>query len=95
MLLLMHIQKVTNSLNSFYFRVKFQWHISVKIITAAVDPEISPDYRIMPGLGNFGDRYFGTTTPEQEPIRPTHRSPIHHNRPVFNELGSDSSFMEL
>jgi len=67
----------------------------VKIITAAVDPEISPDYRIMPGLGNFGDRYFGTTTPEQEPIRPTHRSPIHHNRPVFNELGSDSSFMEL
>ena len=65
----------------------------MKIITAAVDPEISPDYRIMPGLGNFGDRYFGTTTPEQEPIRPTHRSPIHHNRPVFNELGSDSSFI--
>ena len=44
----------------------------------------------MPGLGNFGDRYFGTTTPEQEPIRPTHRSPIHQNRPVFNEIGSDA-----
>ena len=32
----------------------------VTIITAAVDPNISKDFKILPGLGNFGDRYFGT-----------------------------------
>ena len=33
----------------------------VKIITAAVDKEYDFDTRqIIPGLGNFGNRYFGT-----------------------------------
>lgn len=46
----------------------------VKIITAAVDPTISKDYKILPGLGNFGDRYFGTDFnerpfyPAQDPL---------------------------
>ncbi|CAH3161870.1 unnamed protein product [Porites lobata] len=33
---------------------------NVKIITAAVDHEVNDKYHIIPGIGNFGDRYFGT-----------------------------------
>jgi uridine kinase len=32
----------------------------VKIITTAVDPDVNEDYHIIPGIGNFGDRFFGT-----------------------------------
>ncbi len=33
---------------------------AVKQIIAAVDPELNRDKFIVPGLGDFGDRYFGT-----------------------------------
>ncbi|CAN9507979.1 unnamed protein product [Ophioblennius macclurei] len=32
----------------------------VRIITTAVDKEVDQRFHIVPGLGNFGDRYFGT-----------------------------------
>jgi uridine kinase len=32
----------------------------VKIATTAVDPELNENCFILPGMGNFGDRYFGT-----------------------------------
>eukprot|EP00123_Amoebidium_parasiticum_P021063 comp60933_c0_seq1/m.47879 comp60933_c0_seq1/g.47879 ORF comp60933_c0_seq1/g.47879 comp60933_c0_seq1/m.47879 type:complete len:482 (-) comp60933_c0_seq1:80-1525(-) len=32
----------------------------VKLVTTAVDSEIGNDFHIVPGIGNFGDRYFGT-----------------------------------
>ena len=32
----------------------------VKIVTTAVDPTLSNNCFILPGIGNFGDRYFGT-----------------------------------
>lgn len=32
----------------------------VKIITTAVDPELNSFWNLLPGMGNFGDRYFGT-----------------------------------
>ncbi|MBV98397.1 Uridine-cytidine kinase-like 1, partial [Eschrichtius robustus] len=32
----------------------------VRIITTAVDKRINDLFRIIPGIGNFGDRYFGT-----------------------------------
>lgn len=32
----------------------------VSIVTAAVDPEVNNRFHIIPGIGNFGDRYFGT-----------------------------------
>jgi uridine kinase len=32
----------------------------VRIVTTAVDPELSDNCYILPGTGNFGDRYFGT-----------------------------------
>lgn len=33
---------------------------SVQIVTTAVDPEINERFYVLPGIGNFGDRYFGT-----------------------------------
>ncbi|MEA2433821.1 MAG: uracil phosphoribosyltransferase [Actinomycetota bacterium] len=35
-------------------------HPDVDIYTSAVDRELSPSAYIMPGLGDFGDRLFGT-----------------------------------
>jgi uracil phosphoribosyltransferase len=35
-------------------------HPDVPIFTAAIDPELSPEAYIVPGLGDAGDRYFGT-----------------------------------
>ncbi|XP_076340945.1 uridine-cytidine kinase-like 1 isoform X2 [Tachypleus tridentatus] len=32
----------------------------VHIVTTAVDPEVNEKFYILPGIGNFGDRYFGT-----------------------------------
>lgn len=32
----------------------------VKLVTSAVDKKLSKNYYILPGIGNFGDRYFGT-----------------------------------
>lgn len=34
---------------------------SVKIVTAALDEKLNENYFIIPGIGDFGDRYFGTT----------------------------------
>ncbi|KAK4825037.1 hypothetical protein QYF61_023041 [Mycteria americana] len=35
----------------------------VRIITTAVDKRINEEFHIIPGIGNFGDRYFGTDGP--------------------------------
>jgi uracil phosphoribosyltransferase len=35
-------------------------HADVRIITAAIDPELDDHGYIVPGLGDAGDRYFGT-----------------------------------
>lgn len=32
----------------------------VQIVTTAIDPEINDKFYVLPGMGNFGDRYFGT-----------------------------------
>lgn len=32
----------------------------VKLVTTAVDNDIDNNFHILPGIGNFGDRYFGT-----------------------------------
>jgi len=34
----------------------------VKIVTSAMDTDLNEKFYITPGIGNFGDRYFGTTT---------------------------------
>jgi len=35
-------------------------HPLVRIVTAAIDPELDDNAYIVPGLGDFGDRLFGT-----------------------------------
>ncbi|TRY98146.1 hypothetical protein DNTS_028493 [Danionella cerebrum] len=35
----------------------------VRIITTAVDKKVNDEFHIVPGIGNFGDRYFGTDAP--------------------------------
>ena len=32
----------------------------VKIVTSEIDPELNSSFHMVPGFGNFGDRYFGT-----------------------------------
>lgn len=32
----------------------------VRIVTTVIDPALNDDKFIVPGLGDFGDRYFGT-----------------------------------
>lgn len=36
-------------------------HPGIPIVTAKIDLELDEHYYIVPGLGDFGDRYFGTT----------------------------------
>ena len=35
----------------------------VKMITACIDPVLNGEKYICPGLGDFGDRYFGSKLP--------------------------------
>uniref|UniRef100_A0A672I7S9 Uridine-cytidine kinase n=1 Tax=Salarias fasciatus TaxID=181472 RepID=A0A672I7S9_SALFA len=35
----------------------------VRILTTAVDKDVNREFHIVPGIGNFGDRYFGTDAP--------------------------------
>jgi uracil phosphoribosyltransferase len=37
-----------------------QKHPSVKIIACALDYSVDEHNMIIPGMGSFGDRYFGT-----------------------------------
>ena len=34
---------------------------NVRIIMGELDPDIDEKFHICPGLGNFGDRFFGTS----------------------------------
>ncbi len=38
----------------------FAAHPKMRIVTAEVDPELKERFYIVPGLGDFGDRYMGT-----------------------------------
>ncbi|XP_077212244.1 uridine/cytidine kinase UKL1, chloroplastic-like isoform X2 [Tasmannia lanceolata] len=35
-------------------------HPSLKIVTSEIDIALNAEYRVIPGMGEFGDRYFGT-----------------------------------
>jgi uracil phosphoribosyltransferase len=39
-------------------------HPDIKIITACVDEKLSDIKYILPGLGDYGDRYFGSRLPK-------------------------------
>ncbi|PIO68450.1 phosphoribulokinase/uridine kinase family protein [Teladorsagia circumcincta] len=42
----------------------------VRLITTAVDPQISDNFYVLPGMGNFGDRYYGTYSSDTEGEEP-------------------------
>jgi len=38
----------------------------IKIVTSDIDIGLNEDFRVIPGMGEFGDRYFGTDDDQQE-----------------------------
>ena len=48
----------------YYFLFFCPMCVQVKIVTSALDPEINEKFYVIPGIGNFGDRYFGTEPSE-------------------------------
>ncbi|KAI3991495.1 hypothetical protein MKX01_006797 [Papaver californicum] len=40
----------------------------IKIVTSEIEIGLNEDYRVIPGMGEFGDRYFGTDDDDQEVI---------------------------
>lgn len=37
----------------------------IKIVTSEIEIGLNKDFRVIPGMGEFGDRYFGTDDDEQ------------------------------
>lgn len=42
----------------------------VRLITTAVDKTLSDNFYVVPGMGNFGDRYYGTCTSDDDGTEP-------------------------
>lgn len=40
----------------------------IKIVTSEIEIGLNEEYRVIPGMGEFGDRYFGTDNDDQEVI---------------------------
>ncbi|XP_026392982.1 uridine kinase-like protein 4 isoform X1 [Papaver somniferum] len=40
----------------------------IKIVTSEIETGLNEEYRVIPGMGEFGDRYFGTDNDDQEVI---------------------------
>ncbi|XP_058112871.1 uridine kinase-like protein 3 isoform X4 [Magnolia sinica] len=40
----------------------------IKIVTSEIDTGLNEDFRVIPGMGEFGDRYFGTDDDEQQHV---------------------------
>ncbi|OQS02792.1 uracil phosphoribosyltransferase [Thraustotheca clavata] len=39
----------------------FQAYSQIRVVTTAIDPELNENKYIVPGLGDYGDRYYNTT----------------------------------
>jgi len=46
-------------------REVFRAYPGIKMVTGALDPMMNEDRYIIPGLGDFGDRYYGTHDEKQ------------------------------
>jgi uridine kinase len=42
----------------------------IKIVTSEIEVGLNKDFRVVPGMGEFGDRYFGTDDDDQPPVVP-------------------------
>lgn len=59
----------------------------LKIVTSEIDTALNEEFRVVPGMGEFGDRYFGTDDDEQEHFStspPSNKVPETQSRPVSN-----------
>jgi len=43
----------------------------IKIVTSDIEIGLNEDFRVIPGMGEFGDRYFGTDD-DQQVLLPSH-----------------------
>lgn len=55
--------KLKDKKTSFFPKKK---NFQVRLITTAVDQELSENFYVLPGMGNFGDRYYGTCMSDDE-----------------------------
>jgi hypothetical protein len=62
----------------------------LKIVTSEIDAGLNAEFRVVPGMGGFGDRYFGTDAdgPDQSEFkRPVPSTQVCNNiatTPVYN-----------
>ncbi|KAJ6422974.1 hypothetical protein OIU84_023994 [Salix udensis] len=45
----------------------------IKIVTSEIETGLNEDFRVIPGMGEFGDRYFGTDDDDQPVLPPKNR----------------------
>ncbi|KAL5194031.1 Uridine kinase-like protein 4 [Glycine soja] len=38
----------------------------IKIVTSEIEIGLNEDFRVIPGMGEFGDRYFGTNDDDEQ-----------------------------
>ena len=43
----------------------------IKIVTSEIENGLNEDFRVIPGMGEFGDRYFGTDDDDQQGVGPS------------------------
>lgn len=43
----------------------------IKIVTSEIEMGLNNDFRVIPGMGEFGDRYFGTDDDDQQVVAPS------------------------
>ncbi|KAL8266407.1 hypothetical protein R6Q59_003751 [Mikania micrantha] len=46
----------------------------LKIVTSEIDAGLNEHSRVIPGMGQFGDRYFGTDGTASTPVLPMNKS---------------------
>ena len=42
----------------------------IKIVTSEIEIDLNKDFRVIPGMGEFGDRYFGTDDDDEQTVVP-------------------------
>lgn len=40
----------------------------IKIVTSEIEIGLNKDFRVIPGMGEFGDRYFGTDDDDEQVV---------------------------
>jgi len=40
----------------------------IKIVTSEIEIGLNEDFRVIPGMGEFGDRYFGTDDDDEQMV---------------------------